>query len=456
MTACIPTPSSPPLEKRWLAFQLLEALRQLHGGGIRHGDIKTENLLCTTWNWMLLTDAAFFKPTFLPADNPADYAFYFETTRRRCYLAPERFYVAGEKEKTLQAAYLHSQQQQQHSGMHSSHSTQSLSSAAQSPAANNFDSSTVTEAMDVFSAGCCIAELFMGGEPLFDLPQLLSYREGVYDPLPTLMAKVQDADIRDLILHMTQLNPSPASAPRAIWREWKERSFPSSFEYLHKLFARLMVAPDLVSSADQKLAWIKANERGIVKEVARVDLPAQPAAVPSAAHRQHRDKDKDKGREQQQQQQQPGRSSQHSAKGGWDERKEKSGAEGSTAAAVTGGIGASLAAASTARAAAASPSFQPLMDDLSSFAASLEKHTGEGKLKEWDELQTEAKAYKKPHFTTANLPPPALNLSQSNLQSALSQSPSSPQPWNPSSAPTSSSVPRLQQSPDSPMRRSPF
>ena len=36
----------------------------------------------------------------------------------------------------------------------------------------------VTEAMDCFSAGCVIAELFLEGSPLFTLSQLFKYREG--------------------------------------------------------------------------------------------------------------------------------------------------------------------------------------------------------------------------------------------------------------------------------------
>lgn len=41
---------------------------------------------------MLLADFASFKPTFLPEDNPADYSYFFDTSRRRlCYVAPERF-----------------------------------------------------------------------------------------------------------------------------------------------------------------------------------------------------------------------------------------------------------------------------------------------------------------------------------------------------------------------------
>ncbi|KAL8120073.1 hypothetical protein AgCh_017267 [Apium graveolens] len=37
-------------------------------------------------------------------------------------------------------------------------------------------------AMDIFAAGCVIAELFLEGQPLFELSQLLAYRRGQYDP----------------------------------------------------------------------------------------------------------------------------------------------------------------------------------------------------------------------------------------------------------------------------------
>ena len=217
------------LEKRWFAYQVLEGLRQLHGGNVRHGDLKTENLLCTSWNWLMLTDVSFYKPTYLPADNPADYSFYFETTKRRCYLAPERFYSAGEREKTLQAAYAQSQQMHPSQSLSSSASTGNLHHAAITPAASNFDPSTVTEAMDVFSAGCCIAEIFMEGETLFDLSQLLSYREGHFDAAAFLQTKIADADIRDLVCHMIQLNPVQRLSAKGYLREWTPRSFPSSF-----------------------------------------------------------------------------------------------------------------------------------------------------------------------------------------------------------------------------------
>jgi phosphoinositide-3-kinase regulatory subunit 4 len=58
-----------------------------------HGDIKTENVALTSWDWAFLVDFAPYKPTLLPADNPADFSFFFDTSgRRKCCLAPERFY----------------------------------------------------------------------------------------------------------------------------------------------------------------------------------------------------------------------------------------------------------------------------------------------------------------------------------------------------------------------------
>merc|ERR550532_2718783 len=80
------------IEKKWITFQLLCALNQCHKLNVCHGDIKSENVMMTSWNWLLLADFASFKPTYLPEDNPADFSYFFDTSRRRtCYIAPERF-----------------------------------------------------------------------------------------------------------------------------------------------------------------------------------------------------------------------------------------------------------------------------------------------------------------------------------------------------------------------------
>ncbi|KAL4907158.1 hypothetical protein BDW74DRAFT_148682 [Aspergillus multicolor] len=192
------------IEKKWIAFQLLCALRDCHAVDIFHGDIKTENVLVTAWNWVYLSDfSSSFKPTFLPEDNPADFSFYFDTSgRRTCYLAPERFLVANEE-----------------------------------PGSRN-----VNWAMDIFSAGCVIAELFLES-PIFTLSQIYKYRKGEYSPEHSQLAKIEDPEIRALILHMIQLEPESRYSAEEYLNFWKIKAFPEYFySFLHQ-YMSLMTDP---------------------------------------------------------------------------------------------------------------------------------------------------------------------------------------------------------------------
>lgn len=127
---------------------------------VAHGDIRSENILLTSWNWIYITDFASYKPVYLPEDDPADYSYYFDTSgRRTCYIAPERFY-----------------------------------SSTASPVVEG-EQQTVTEAMDVFSVGCVIAELFLEGKDTFSLAQLFKYRAGELDAQAHLSA-IEDENVK--------------------------------------------------------------------------------------------------------------------------------------------------------------------------------------------------------------------------------------------------------------------
>ena len=185
------------IEKRWLSFQLLCAVRDCHARNIHHGDIKTENTLVTSWNWLYLTDfSSSFKPTYLPEDNPANFSFYFDTSgRRTCYIAPERFLNAG----------------------------QHVQSGAR-----------VNWAMDIFSVGCVIAELFLE-TPVFSLAQLFRYRRREYDPESGFLKKIADKDVRELVAHMIQLEPESRFSADEYLNFWRRRTFPEYFySFLHQ------------------------------------------------------------------------------------------------------------------------------------------------------------------------------------------------------------------------------
>ncbi|KAM5546499.1 hypothetical protein ABKV19_002433 [Rosa sericea] len=185
------------IEKKWLAFQLLLAVKQCHDKGICHGDIKCENVLVTSWNWLYLADFASFKPTYIPYDDPSDFSFFYDTGGRRlCYLAPERFYEHGGEMQVAQDAPLR-------------------------------------PSMDIFAVGCVIAELFLEGQPLFELSQLLAYRRGQYDP-SQLLEKIPDCGIRKMILHMIQLEPELRLSADSYLQEYTTIVFPSYFSpFLH-------------------------------------------------------------------------------------------------------------------------------------------------------------------------------------------------------------------------------
>ena len=213
------------IEKKWLAFQLLCALRDCHARDVYHGDIKAQNVLVTSWNWLYLADfSSPFKPVMLPDDNPADFSYFFDTVgKRTCYIAPERFLFAGE-------------------------------TAPQD--------ARLTWAMDVFSAGCVIAQLFLETE-FFTLSQLYKYRRGEYDPTITALSVIPDRDVRDMIAHMIQLDPERRYSAEQYLEFWRGKVFPEYFySFLHQ-YMGLITDPSSgnnpISNASKNLG--EADER---------------------------------------------------------------------------------------------------------------------------------------------------------------------------------------------------
>ncbi|VUG16726.1 VPS15 [Brettanomyces bruxellensis] len=180
------------VEKKWIIYQLLTALSQFHAKGVTHGDLKTENILLTSWNWCMITDFATIKPTYLPDRNPLQFSFYFDTAQRHsCCLAPERFVSLSDEE------------------------TSKMNTKEK-----------VTESMDIFALGCVIAEIYTEGLPIFTLSQMFKYKKGQYIPN---LDSVKDSNVRKMIKSMISLNPEERLSASEYLQKFRKLVFPDYF-----------------------------------------------------------------------------------------------------------------------------------------------------------------------------------------------------------------------------------
>ncbi|CAI2325991.1 unnamed protein product [Caenorhabditis sp. 36 PRJEB53466] len=133
-------------EKLWYIFLLFKALSQCETAGVCHGDLKSQNVLISSSNWLQITDFAPFKPCFLTQDNPSWFTYFFDTSRRQsCYIAPERFISAAEYNEKYQEK------------------------------GDEWLFGSLTPRMDIFSAGCIVFEL-LADRPPFTYSSLCEYR----------------------------------------------------------------------------------------------------------------------------------------------------------------------------------------------------------------------------------------------------------------------------------------
>lgn len=218
------------IEKLWIAFQLLRALKDAHSVGVFHGDIKSENVLVSSWKWTYLADWAPYKPVTLPETDSADFLFYFNTSgRRSCYVAPERF------------------------------TTEKL----------ELDAS-----MDIYSLGCVIAELLMEGTSLFSLADAFRYKRGEIEP-PLVGI---EGPAKEMILSMISIDQSERKSASDYLDLYKDRLFPSYFWDLYDLLVPFAHAPNTKSDAMIEHIYSKFS---VIDSILELNIPN--GAVPDTS-----------------------------------------------------------------------------------------------------------------------------------------------------------------------------
>lgn len=268
----------------FIAHQIIDAVEYLHRKGVCHGHLTCDNVGLSSWNWVVLLDVLPGRPTFLAEDDPSDWIYYFQSRdevmggtgtntsgiggigggnaelyiqknqiggagtdgnggEKRCYLAPERFVKKKKKGDSLDApspgdgADLASVK----SGQSGSHDTRASTSSANDVSGEE----ALTPAMDIFSLGCVLMELFLNGEPAMDLGDLMEYRQNAngiteHSTLPQRLNKIESGNMRAACRHMLHLDP-------------KKRL--SAGEYLKRLTTKettTVAAGDGIHGADKK------------------------------------------------------------------------------------------------------------------------------------------------------------------------------------------------------------
>lgn len=152
------------------------------------------------------------KPS--PQDNPSDFSFYFDTSRRRCCnLAPERFVLSDER----------------------------VVLSEENVPTNDQSVDELKPQMDLFSLGCVLAELFADSSDffLFDLSSILLYKKDgsmTWD----LNQVIGDESIRALIQNLIQVDPDLRYSTTQHLKAMTPGVFPSYFSLIYDYFKQLM------------------------------------------------------------------------------------------------------------------------------------------------------------------------------------------------------------------------
>ena len=158
------------VEKKWICFQLLQGLRQIHSKLKCHGDIKPENILVSSKLSVFFSDISVYKPVYIIIENLQLYNtfFYCNSVDRACYLAPERFVEKLDEVN------------------------------------NNLNE--LTQEMDIFSLGVVFAEIFLDKQNIFTQNDLINYKIKKIDIREKLNG-INDINIRNVIKNMIDIEP---------------------------------------------------------------------------------------------------------------------------------------------------------------------------------------------------------------------------------------------------------
>ena len=86
--------------------------------------------------------------------------------------------------------------------------------------------------MDLFSLGCVIAEIFLGSQYLFTLPELLSHKRSELN-LPSRLSEIKHECIQELVKTMISCQPEERKTIDYYINAWNTRVLPEEMLILY-------------------------------------------------------------------------------------------------------------------------------------------------------------------------------------------------------------------------------
>ena len=158
------------IEKKWICFQLLQGLEQIHSQNRCHGDIKPNNILLTSKLSVFLSDISVYKPAYIQIENLSNNQNYFYSSEydNSCYLAPERFINNTNCYKEI-------------------------------------DKNWLTPEMDIFSLGVVMSEIFLEKFSIFTPSDIINSKNK--NNLKNKLEEIKDPTIRGILQEMIEIDP---------------------------------------------------------------------------------------------------------------------------------------------------------------------------------------------------------------------------------------------------------
>lgn len=196
------------IEKKWISYELLTAVKSFHEAGVIHGNLHPDNVFLS-WDLRLtIGDPAPYKPAQILFSHPQTFIHFFGSSNTHCYLSPRRLIIKGDEPKLKEFKDL-------------------------------------DETDDIFPVGCIIYFIFTQ-KHLFTLSTIRDYVEGRYSKQIDNCLHELPTEIRDLVKKCIDLDPKQRKLTFENINSYFPKYFFQFFSQIQEFFENHITLSNLV------------------------------------------------------------------------------------------------------------------------------------------------------------------------------------------------------------------